>query len=129
MSVNPILQYFVPKDRKFYPLFEGASANLVAISKVLVEALTTPSAEKRTSFIREIEKLEHVGDEFTHKIFQEVQQKQDWKTALDTLFVSLRGSFVFDNVAVYLKDPRTNGLEVAYARAVGRGKTAEADSA
>ncbi|MBP6178813.1 MAG: hypothetical protein KA473_08220 [Anaerolineales bacterium] len=64
-----------------------------------------------------------------HKIFQEVQQKQDWKTALDTLFVSLRGSFVFDNVAVYLKDPRTNGLEVAYARAVGRGKTAEADSA
>ena len=72
MSVNPILQYFVPKDRKFYPLFEQASANLVAISKVLVEALTTASIEKRTSLIREIEKLEHVGDEITHKIFQEV---------------------------------------------------------
>ena len=72
-------------------------------------------------------------DSFTlsrlHKIFQEVQQKQDWKAALDTLFVSLRGSFVFDNVAVYLKEPRTKGLDVAYARAVGRGKTAEADSA
>jgi signal transduction histidine kinase len=72
-------------------------------------------------------------DSFTlsqlHGIFQEVQQKQDWKAALDTLFVSLRGSFVFDNVAVYLKDPRTSGLDVAYARAVGRGKTAEADSA
>jgi len=63
-----------------------------------------------------------------HEIFQKVQQKQDWKTALDTLFVSLRGSFVFDNVAVYLKDPLTGGLDVAYARAVGRGKTAEADS-
>lgn len=72
MSVNPILQYFVPKDRKFYPLFEQTSANLVAISKVLIEALTTPSAEKRIAFIREIEKLEHVGDELTHTIFQEV---------------------------------------------------------
>ena len=63
-----------------------------------------------------------------HEIFQEVQQKQDWKAALDTLFVSLRGSFVFDNVAIYLKDSHTGGLDVAYARAVGRGKTAEADS-
>ena len=35
-----------------------------------------------------------------HRIFQEVQSKPDWKSALDTLFVSLRGSFVFDNVAV-----------------------------
>ncbi len=63
-----------------------------------------------------------------HDIFQEVQQKQDWKVALYTLFVSLRGSFVFDNVAIYLKDPRTRGLEVAYARAMGRGKNAEADA-
>jgi signal transduction histidine kinase len=63
-----------------------------------------------------------------YEIFQEVQQKQDWKTALDTLFVSLRSSFVFDNVAIYLEDPQTKILEVAYARAVGRGKTAEADA-
>ena len=62
-----------------------------------------------------------------HNIFQEVQQKPDWKAALDTLFVSLRDSFIFDNVAIYLKDQRTRGLDVVYARAVGRGKTAEAD--
>ena len=63
-----------------------------------------------------------------HNIFQEVQSKQDWKTALDTLFGSLRGSFVFDNVAIYLLDPQTKGLEVVYARAKGRGKKAEADA-
>jgi signal transduction histidine kinase len=62
-----------------------------------------------------------------HDIFQEVQQKQDWRTALDTLFVSLRGYFVFDNVAIYLADAQTKVMEVTYARAVGRGKTAEAD--
>lgn len=60
-------------------------------------------------------------------IFLKVQKKQDWKTALDTLFVSLRGYFVFDNVAIYIWDPLTEGMEVTYARAVGRGKTAEAD--
>ena len=47
MSANSIFQYFIPKDRKFHPLFEHASANLVAISKVLYEALTTNSLEKR----------------------------------------------------------------------------------
>jgi signal transduction histidine kinase len=62
-----------------------------------------------------------------HNIFQEVQQKPDWRAALDTLFVSLRDSFIFDNVAIYLKDQRTKGMDVVYARAVGRGKTAEAD--
>ena len=64
-----------------------------------------------------------------HTILKEVQRHQDWKAALDTLFVSLRDSFVFDNVAIYLEDPRTKGLEVVYARAAGRGKTAEADVA
>jgi predicted phosphate transport protein (TIGR00153 family) len=72
MSANSIFQYFVPKDRKFYPLFEQATANLVEISKVLYEALTTPSAEKRIAYIRQIEKLEHIGDDITHQIFQEI---------------------------------------------------------
>jgi len=64
-----------------------------------------------------------------HRIFQEVQSKSDWKSALDALFISMRGSFVFDNVAVYLSDRQTPGLDVVYARAIGRGKTAEADAA
>jgi len=65
---------------------------------------------------------------FLHDVFEKVQQQSDWKAALDTLFVSLRDSFVFDNVAIYLEDPQTKGLDVVYARAVGRGKTAEADA-
>jgi predicted phosphate transport protein (TIGR00153 family) len=72
MSINPIIQYFVPKDRKFYPLFEQASANMVAISNVLYELMTAPTVEKRAPLVRQIEKLEHVGDEITHTIFSEV---------------------------------------------------------
>ena len=64
-----------------------------------------------------------------HDVFDQLHGIQDWKVALDTLFVSLRGEFVFDNVAIYHVDPQTSSLDVAYARAVGRGKTAEADVA
>lgn len=64
-----------------------------------------------------------------HRIFQDVQSKADWKSALDTLVLSMRGSFVFDNVAIYLSDRKSAGLDVVYARAIGRGKTSEADAA
>jgi predicted phosphate transport protein (TIGR00153 family) len=74
MSINPIFQFFVPKDKKFHPLFEQAAANLVSISTVLVEMMSSPSLEKRLLAVRQIEKLEHVGDELTHQIFQEVSR-------------------------------------------------------
>ncbi len=64
-----------------------------------------------------------------HRIFQEVQSKPEIKSALDVLFLSMRGFFVFDNVAIYLSDRKTRGLDIVYARAMGRGKTAEADAA
>jgi hypothetical protein len=63
------------------------------------------------------------------ELFHEVAAQKDWKAALDSLFLGLRGEFVFDNVAMYLLDSQTKGLEVVYARAMGRGKTAEADAA
>lgn len=66
------LQFFVPQDKKFFPLFERASGNLLAISKVLVEAVSTSSSEKRRELIKEIERLEHVGDNVTHEIFNEL---------------------------------------------------------
>ncbi len=64
-----------------------------------------------------------------HRVFDEVQRSPDWKAALDALFLSMRPDFIFDNVAIYLSDRQTRGLDVLYARAMGRGKTAEADAA
>ncbi len=65
---------------------------------------------------------------FLHTVLTEVQNKHDWKAALDTLFTSLRGSFVFDNVVIYLQDSQAKSVDIIYARAMGRGKTAEADA-
>ena len=64
-----------------------------------------------------------------HHVFQDVQKKQDLKSALAALFMSMRSSFMFDNVAIYLEDLKEKGLDVVFARAMGRGKHAEADAA
>lgn len=72
MKFSNILQFLTPKDKKFFPLFEKAIDNLVVASKVLNDAVTTPSMERRKELIREIERLEHVGDEISHHIFHDL---------------------------------------------------------
>ena len=64
-----------------------------------------------------------------YALFQKSASGADLKSALETLATGLRPYLVFDNLAVYLTDPATSALEVAYARALGRGKSAEADAA
>jgi len=62
-------------------------------------------------------------------LVQAASMSDDWKVALDKLLIALRAEFVFDNVAIYVVDPTALNLEIALARAVGRGKAAEADAA
>jgi len=53
----------------------------------------------------------------------------DIRANIENFFVTLRQQFVFDNVAVYLHDEEANTLEIVFARAIGRAKSAEADAA
>lgn len=53
---------------------------------------------------------------------------ENWKEALDTFVASLRKEFMFDNLAIYLSEEEGNLPEVVYARALGRGRSAEADA-
>ena len=73
MSLNSIFQYFVPKDKKiFFPLFEQAASNVVAIATVLVEAVNSASPATREELYKQIDKLENKGDELTHQIYLEL---------------------------------------------------------
>lgn len=64
-----------------------------------------------------------------YALFQQSARGADWKASIEALANDLRPHFVFDNMAVFIVDPKTQNTEVAYARALGRGKTAEADAA
>lgn len=72
MSLNNIFQYFVPKDKKFFPLFEQAGANLIEMAQLLKEMVNSDDLAKRTEITKKIEDLEHVGDNITHKIHLEL---------------------------------------------------------
>jgi predicted phosphate transport protein (TIGR00153 family) len=70
--MNNIFSYFIPKDKKFFPLFEKASANLVSISILVNQLVNTPEIADREPIHKKIEDLEHVGDEITHQIYIEL---------------------------------------------------------
>ena len=62
MSLNSFFQYFIPKDKKFFPLFEKDSANLIQLGEKLVEAVNTEDLTLRKKLFKDIEDLEHTGD-------------------------------------------------------------------
>lgn len=99
MSLNSIFQYFVPKDKKFFPLFEQASNNLILISAKLIEAVNTTDLAKRQEIIKEIEDLEHEGDRITHEIF--VELSKNFITPFDREDIHALASAI-DDIADYI---------------------------
>ena len=64
MSINSIFQFLVPKDKKFFPLFEEASSNLVQLASILHEAVNLPLKERDELFSK-IDELEQKGEDIT----------------------------------------------------------------
>jgi len=50
MNANSIFQFLIPKDKKFFPLFEEASKNLILIATELHEAVNLPLSERDVIF-------------------------------------------------------------------------------
>jgi signal transduction histidine kinase len=70
-------------------------------------------------------------DDETLELFTKLSDstvKDDWQKALNSLFITLRKTFVFDNLAIYLVERVGANLEPVYARAVGRGRSMEAEA-
>ncbi len=66
MSLNSIFQFLVPKEKKFFPLFEQASSNLIQIATILHEAVNAPMPDREV-FFNKIDELEQLGEEITRK--------------------------------------------------------------
>lgn len=99
MSLNSIFQYFLPKDKKFFPLFESASANLITMSSKLVEAVSVTDIDARNEIIKQIDDLEHRGDEITHEIF--IELSKNFITPFDREDIHALASAI-DDVADYI---------------------------
>ena len=70
-----------------------------------------------------------IDPQFLYHINKIVRESDSLYSAMNALVPVIRPYFIFDNVVVFLVDPLTLNLEVAYAKATGRGRSAEADVA
>lgn len=66
MNINNFFQFLVPKDKKFFPLFEQASNNLIEIATNLHEAVNLPLKE-RDDLFQKIDLLEQIGEDITRQ--------------------------------------------------------------
>ena len=98
MSLNSIFQFLVPKDTKFFPLFEQASANLITLAETLHEAVNAPKAE-REDYFRKIEELEATIEEITQKTHLELSKNFITPFDREDIHALIKA---IDNVADYM---------------------------
>jgi uncharacterized protein Yka (UPF0111/DUF47 family) len=72
MGFNSILKIFLPKDRIFFQLFENVAEELVRMGEKLKEIVKEPDFDERAKLIKEMEDMEHINDDHTHRIFTEL---------------------------------------------------------
>lgn len=72
MALKNFFQFFVPKDKTFFPLFEQAATNLVKLSDTLHEAVNVKG--DREDFYKKIESYVSDIEELTHKMNLELSK-------------------------------------------------------
>ncbi|MEZ5014321.1 MAG: DUF47 family protein [Chitinophagales bacterium] len=101
MSIDRVLRFFQPKDRTFFPLFEKAADNIVHIADLLNQVVIETDQLKREVLIREIEVVEHQGDEITHEVLNNLNTT--FITPFDREDIHALATSI-DDVADHVKD-------------------------
>jgi len=71
MALN-LLKLFSPKDKVFYSLFEEIANTVAKMGVVLKQLVYETDVEKRNALVSQLETMEHINDELTHKVFTEL---------------------------------------------------------
>ncbi|MCF8254278.1 MAG: DUF47 family protein [Bacteroidia bacterium] len=72
MNFNSIIQFFTPKDKVFYSLFEQVAENVADMGKLMKEVVAEPDFDRRGVVIKKVEALEAKNDDLTHEIFTQL---------------------------------------------------------
>jgi uncharacterized protein len=74
MNIDSFLKFFVPKDHSFFPLFENDANNLVKAAFLLRELMSSGDSVEYERIYKEIQILEHIGDEITNKTYEQLNK-------------------------------------------------------
>jgi predicted phosphate transport protein (TIGR00153 family) len=72
MGIGNILSYLLPKEKKFFPLFEKATELMYEAAVKLNQLVHEGDPVKRTELVNEIRDLENRADDVTHSLLLEL---------------------------------------------------------
>ena len=72
MKLDKILQFFVVKEKRFFPLYIQSADNIVEAAAILTELTKTEDPQRRTDLSAEIKEHETDGDRLTDTIIDEL---------------------------------------------------------
>ena len=72
MKLNQILQFLVPKEKAFFPLFEASAKCGADAARKLVELVNEPDMSKKIQLVQQIRDIEHKADEITHQLLSQL---------------------------------------------------------
>ena len=72
MGLSSIVRFLLPRDDKFLNYFEQAADNLKKAGELYANLSKVNSRLELLTLRDEIKRVEHFGDELTHKIFEEL---------------------------------------------------------
>ncbi len=73
MNLNNIFQFLTPKDKKFFPLFQEATKNLIELAETLHEAVNAPLLQREELFNKMTE-LKEIGEKIAHNTYVELNK-------------------------------------------------------
>lgn len=71
-AANALIQKLLPKDRRFFPLFDEFGVTVQKAAKAYAELLRTTDVQKRSALVDEISASENKGDQLIHTIVTEL---------------------------------------------------------
>lgn len=72
MKLDNILQIFVVKEKRFFPLFIQSAENICKAAELLLQQTQTEDREERVIFSHRIKEHETAGDQITNQIIDEL---------------------------------------------------------
>jgi len=69
---SSFLKIFMPKTGCFIPCFEEVAATVAQMGRLMKSVVAEPDFDQRAALIAKMEDLEHINDDFTHRIFTEL---------------------------------------------------------
>jgi predicted phosphate transport protein (TIGR00153 family) len=73
MNLNNIFQFLTPKDKKFFPLFQQSTKNLIELAETLHEAVNAP-LQQREELFNKMTELNELGEKISHDTYVELNK-------------------------------------------------------